>query len=155
MDQNYPNYQQPSSGPGYPVSPMIVTEEIRSYLLETAKWARMLSIVGFIGLGLMVLGALFTMIAGASMRAFGAGEMMGMSFIYLLFAVLYFFPIMYLYRAATGLRDGAQQGNQSSLTYGFANLKSHYKFVGILTIIVLSLYAVFALIGLIAVGLMH
>ena len=37
---------------------LIVTEDIRSYIYDTAKWTKFLSIVGFIITGLMVMIAL-------------------------------------------------------------------------------------------------
>jgi hypothetical protein len=123
--------------------------QIRDYILEIARWARFIGIVGFIGIGLMVILGFYL---GAAMNAvsrpeFGEVSPMGgmggglFTFIYILMAALYFFPVYYLYKGAIGLRDGIRNGDISTLEDGFKNLKSHYKFIGILLIIVLSIYA--------------
>lgn len=117
------------------------------FLTETSKWAKFLSVMGFIGLGFMVLGGVFimsmgnTMFGGASFRG-GYSSMNPALFglIYIAMAALYFFPVLYLYRFSTAVRDGLDMKNNDDITKGFENLKSHYKFIGIFTIIILSLY---------------
>lgn len=155
MEQNYPPFP---GNPGNPVNPynqLSVTEEIKSYIAEAAKWMKFIAIIGFVAVGLMVLGGVFVMAAAMMAGGFRAGEMAGMGFAYFILAILYYFPISYLLRAANGLKEGVLSGNQVSLTSGFQNLKSHYKFIGIMTIIILSLYAVFFLFGIVMVGLMR
>ena len=119
--------------------------EIKGFLLEIAKWSKFLSIIGFIGIGIIVLAALFFMTIGASFGAFGNLGAIGsvaISFIYLLLAALYFFPVYYLYNSSRGIKNGIISNDQSLLTTGFKNLKSHYKFIGIMIIVCLSIYAV-------------
>ena len=83
------------------------------YLKETAKWARFMAILGFIGIGFMVLGGLIMMSFGSAMgsiqsdaNAVGFNQQVNpispfwMALIYLVFAVLYYFPVNYLYRFA-------------------------------------------------------
>ncbi|MBM3455664.1 MAG: hypothetical protein FJX30_06665 [Alphaproteobacteria bacterium] len=115
--------------------------EVKSFLLETAQWAKFISIVGFVGVGFMVLGGL--MLAGV-----GGGYFAIMVIIYLLMALIYFFPILYLYKAAVGLKNGINSNNQELFKDGVQNLKSHYKFIGILTTVVLSLYVLSIIFGL-------
>jgi hypothetical protein len=133
--------------------------EIKSYLLETAKWAKFLSILGFIGLGIVILGLFGVMAAGraafselenSSLGSLGGAGMGMISLLYMGFAALYFFPLYYLYKAADGLQKGIRYGNNDELTNGFRNFKSHYKFIGIFTIIVISIYLVILLIGMLA-----
>jgi hypothetical protein len=122
--------------------------QIQAYILEIARWGRFIGIVGFIGIGLMVIIALF---AGAMMASamstlgqaspFAGAGGIGVTVLYLLVALLYFFPVYYLFKGATGLRNGVRNGDITSLEDGFKNLKSHYKFIGIFLIIVLSIYA--------------
>ncbi len=123
--------------------------EIKAFLLETAKWAKFLSILGFIGLGIMMLVLLITMLAGATvidqfeyskLRTTGALSGGIGTFFALAILALYFFPIYYLYKAADGIQKGIRNGNHEELTSGFSNLKSHYKFIGIFTIIIVSIY---------------
>jgi hypothetical protein len=132
---------------------LVVSEDARRFLLETTKWAKFLAILGFVGIGFFVLasigiiafgGALFGA-AGGPFAAFGGAAVFGG--IYLVFAALYFFPVYYLYQAATKLRRGLDGDDQDQLTLGFENLKSHYKFLGIMALVVIGFYAVLLVFG--------
>lgn len=131
----------------------------QGFLRETAKWAKFLSIVGFVVIGLMVLGALAMFALGGSSSQMGAmGGTMGMmgalgaaaGFIYLLMAVLYFFPVLYLYKFATKAISALNSSNTEELTSSLENLKSHYKFIGILMAIMLAVYALIFIIAIVA-----
>lgn len=132
-----------------------ISEEIKDYLRETSTWAYFLSILGFIGLGLMVLLGLFF---GAIMSSLPGGDPyneLGFSggflgIIYVIFALIYFFPILYLFMFAKKMKDALRTNDNIELTAAFSNLKSHYKFIGIFTIVILSLYVLIFIIGLIA-----
>ncbi len=131
-----------------------LNHESRGYLKETAKWARFLAILSFVMLGLFMLLGLF---AGAFMSFMMAdipgAEMIpsGLITAYFLVAVLIgFFPTMYLYRFASKMNIALQNEDEIALTGSFSNIKSYYKFIGILTLIMLIFYAIaliFALIG--------
>jgi len=128
-----------------------LNEQTKGFLLETAKWAKFLSVLGFIMIGLMVLGGLIMLIFATTSplaRFTGVAGPIGMFVFWLLAALLYFFPVLFLYKAADGLKKGIETWNQQQLTSGFENLKSHYKFIGIVTIVILSLYLLSLLIAL-------
>lgn len=122
-----------------------LNDQLRGYIKEIANWSFFLSIVGFIFIGFMVLGGLFAgVILGGMMgddmlgaMAFGPGLLSGM---YLVMALLYFFPVFYLYRFSSKAKVALRSGSDSELTEAFENLKSHYKFLGILTIVIIGLY---------------
>lgn len=130
-----------------------VDHEVTGYLGEIAKWAKFLSIVGFVMVGIMVIVSLF---AGTIMTYYGdvmGGGMPMMSgglvtVIYLLFALLIFFPYFYLYNFAKKMQVALRSSSQEELAKSFSNLKSCFKFVGILTIVMLSLYALAFIFGL-------
>lgn len=129
-----------------------LNEEIKGYLYETAKWGRFLAIVGFVMVGFMVIVALF---AGSFMSMMGgeAFAMMGGAFItvlYLAMAAIYFMPCLYLYRFSTKTKTALDLGSSMDLTEAFGNLKSVYKFWGILTAVMLGLYALAIVISIIA-----
>ena len=124
-----------------------------SFLKETAKWTNFLAIMGFIGIGLLVIIALFVGTIFSALPEgtnpysdIGAGVL---TFIYLLMAALYYFPVMYLYRFANKMKVALGRNDGENLTAAFMNLKSHYKFVGILTIVMLGLYALLIILALI------
>ena len=139
-----------------------VDHETTSYLSETAKWAKFLSIVGFVMCGLLLLAALF---AGTLMStisriggsgAYESGLMAGSGIligaIYVAVGALYFLPCLYLYRFATKMQVALRQNDQVNLNRSLGSLKSCFKFVGVLTLIVLALYALI-IVGAIIVGL--
>ena len=126
-----------------------LNDEMRTYLEETAKWTYFLSILGFVFLGFIVIGALFAgLIFGSLSQELGYGLSGGLiSLIYLSVALLFFFPVLYLFRFSTKAKTAVRTGNDGELTDAFQNLRSHYKFIGILTIVMLGLYVVFFLFG--------
>lgn len=140
-----------------------LNESAKGFLKEAAKWAYFLSILGYIGIGLIVLAAIFAGTLFAFMsnmsREMGHIGSLGGSFItalYLIIAALYFFPIYYLNRFASNLRDAFRDNDSETLAKSFEYLKSHYKFIGILAVITLCFYAlIFAgvIIAAITVGL--
>lgn len=118
-------------------------------LRESAKWCMFLAIVGFIGIGLMVIAGAFMSILMSSVDPYGGGmggmnPLAGMGgvigLVYIGMAVLYFFPVYYLFNYAKGIKQAFESGNNDLLTNALVNLKSHHKFLGILTIIVIALY---------------
>lgn len=133
-----------------------LTDEANSYLKETAKWAYFLSILGFVGIGFIVLIALFFGTIFSKLDSFGGNSstipMMAGSFItvlYLIIAVIYFFPVYYLFQFSSKAKTALSNENQEQLTECFQYLKSHYKFMGIMALIMISLYGVIILFGII------
>ncbi|SHM52340.1 hypothetical protein SAMN04488057_10213 [Cyclobacterium lianum] len=119
--------------------------EVKNYLLETCKWAKFLAIVGYVGIGLIILMA-FVVTIGVSFFDTGidkAFDMRGIGLMYLVIAVVYFFPVNYLYRFSKHLKTGLIANDEGTISTGFENLKSLFKFMGIFTIVMLSLYALF------------
>jgi len=140
-----------------------ITQITKSLFLETAKWAKFLAIIGFIGMGIMVVAGFFM---GALMSSFGSTTdfssssnpfgMIGGAFfviLYLIIGLIYYFPIKYLYDFSTKVKKAFEIQDQMLFNEAISKLKAHYKYIGILMIIILSLYIlmfVFTLIGGIA-----
>lgn len=126
-----------------------INSEIKGYLLETSKWGKFLAIMGYIGMGiLLLLGVIF--IVGFSI--FNSVSSVGfpmriMGFIYVLISVLYYFPLKYLYNCSVQLKQGLNSANQPAITSGFENLKSLFKFMGVFTIVVLSIYVLIIIVA--------
>lgn len=124
-----------------------LTQAAQEFLREAAKWAMFLSILGFIGLALILFMGLGMFAAGSAIDSAGAGAMgafpasiMGVA--YLLMAVLYFFPILYLYKFASNTKQALLNSSTEQLTESLKNLKSHYKFIGIVTIVMIAIYII-------------
>ncbi|OFX87791.1 MAG: hypothetical protein A2W99_15860 [Bacteroidetes bacterium GWF2_33_16] len=118
------------------------------YITETRKWAKFLAILGFVFLGLIILLGLFFLLIGSIFGGFlGVFERVLIFLVYIAIGALYFFPVYYLFKFSFFIKKAVEKYEQKDLTIAFENLKSHYKFIGILTIVVLSLYV---LIGIVA-----
>jgi len=125
-----------------------INNEIKAYLLETSKWGKFLAIVGFVGMGLLLLlGIVFIIGFSIFSSVPGVGfPIRIIGFIYLLISVVYYLPLKYLYNFSIQLKQGFNSINQQKVTSGFENLKSLFKFMGIFTIVVLSIYALLIII---------
>ena len=135
---------------------MYLTENSKSFLKETAKWAYFLSIMGFILIALLVLvallmGTLFVKLVdlGGGVAALGVRSGGLIMTIYLLFVVIYFFPVYYLYQFASKIKAAFTTDNNEQLNTSFEYLKSHYKFLGIFTLVVTIIYALILVLGII------
>ena len=125
-----------------------------SFLNETRKWVSFLAILGFIGIGLMVLFGFFASTILGFMASELGGPAAGFSglfgILYIFIALLYFFPVMYLYKFGSKLKLALNSRDSGALESAFENLKSHYKFLGIFTIIGIGFYILAAIVGAIA-----
>ena len=134
---------------------LIIDWRSKECLKETAKWTKFLAILGFVGIGLMVLGSLVMLFAPSSLMSngdFPFGGKIFMMLLYLAFAVLYYFPISYLYQFSENTKKAIENNDNNAIRDAFEFLKSHYKIMGILTIILLAFYAIIIFIGLIGAG---
>jgi hypothetical protein len=123
----------------------------RIHLADAARWARFLAIIGFIVCGIIVVigifaGSVFTFITSryseATTTGFTSGMGAVMTVFYLIFALIYFFPCLYLFRFSSHMKKALASNDQNTLTSSFQNLKIMFRYVGILTIIVLAFYAI-------------
>ena len=139
-----------------------IDQEAHSHLSETARWAKFLAIVGFVTCGIIaivafVIGPLIssTTFGSLSPSGSGLGAIGGamITFVYLAFAVLYFFPCLFLFQFSVRLKAALRDNDQVRLTSSLKSQKTLFKYVGIMTIVVLSLYAVILVVAVIAAAL--
>ncbi len=124
---------------------LILSQTIEKHIILTAKWAGFLAILSYIVIGLMILASVFILSAGSYLSEFNDFETINLSFIgilYLLMALLWFLPTYFLHQFAQKAKSGIENKDQNSLNYSFKNLKSLFKYIGILTIIALSLMVI-------------
>jgi len=137
---------------------LIITEDIRSYIYETAKWANFLSIVGFVLTAFMVMfsfgvGSFMTVMNNTlgpennPYAALGTGVLTVICF---LFALMYFYPSLLLFKYANSAKKAVLFADQPTLSIAMSKMKSFFKFWGILTILMLSLYVLAILFGIVA-----
>ena len=121
----------------------------KTHLLETAKWARFLAMVGFVFIFLFIIIGIISSIAlsrysdiydgGSSQRGFANAIGMGTAFSYIIMSVIAFFPLMFMLRFANNMKRAIQTDDQELLNNSFQNLKVYFRYIGIITIIALVL----------------
>ncbi len=121
------------------------SENAISFLKTGASWAKFIAIIGFIFVGLIAFGGLifgvaFSFIGNDFMPTSFPIGLLGFAF--LLIAAVYFFPVFYLYRFSTQAHNAVISLNSNNLELSMLNLKSYFKFIGILIIVMLALYAI-------------
>lgn len=126
------------------------------FLAEARKWAKFIAVFSFIMIGLMVIIGLvmglvldsLTSDAGRTPLPFPGSVFM---ILYIAMAIVYFFPVYYLYRFSVDMGNALASGSEEVMTSAFGYLKSHYKFIGILLIVSLAI-GILAMFGGILAG---
>ena len=126
-----------------------LTAIAKQALLVASKWAKFLSIIGFIGVGIMVIVGIFIMFQLSNLpiqitNGFPFGII---GFLYIAMALLYFFPTYYLFQFANNTKKGISNNSNESVEIGLVNLKSMFKFIGIFTVVILSIYVLIFLVA--------
>ena len=133
---------------------LTITSAAKGFLREIAKWCKFLSILGFIALGLMLIGSFFiggfyNTMPQAEPMPFNMGIVM--TVVSILIIAIYIFPIYYLYQFSLKLRKALLSKDYKTLADAFEMLKSHYKFMGVFAIIMLSIYILAGILGIMGV----
>lgn len=126
---------------------LLITEDMRSHIYETAKWANILAIVGFVISGVAIIAA-FTM--GSAMNtnpelatAIGSLGKLGsvvLTLIFLCYSFAIFYPSLLMFKYSTKAKLGVLYGDQASLAEALGKMKSLFKYWGILALIMAGFY---------------
>jgi len=128
----------------------------KSFLAETARWGKFLAIIGFIFCGIIIIAGIIvasnTSEISKAFNRYGDESPfkslgMALAVIYILGALIYFFPCLFLLRFSNHMKTALATDDQVNLNTSFRNLKSLFKFVGICTIIFISFYILLAIFG--------
>ncbi|NQU35246.1 MAG: hypothetical protein HQ521_18625 [Bacteroidetes bacterium] len=127
-----------------------ISKSSESYLKETSSWTFFFSILGAIFLGLMVIGSIavsiiFSTIDNESLPPI-SGVIIGA--VYFILSIVYFFPIYYLYKFSSNMKKAIEKKEDNNLELAFKNIKSHFKYMGIFTIIIIVIYVLIAILML-------
>lgn len=133
---------------------MELNQQANKFLLEIAKWSTFLAIVGFITIALMVIlsFSIGTILSQIPENNMGVSPQF-FSFFYLIFAGIYFIPVYYLFQFGSKTKKALINNDADLLAFGLKKLKSHYKFIGLITIIMISLNILFLIFGTLAATL--
>lgn len=135
---------------------LIVTEEIRSYIYETAKWTKFLSIVGLV---FAVFLALMAFSANAIMEGLVATTpgnplaQMGTAFLtvyFLCISLMLFYPSFLLFKYSNAANTAVLYADQENFVTAMKKMKSVFKFWGIIAIVVLALNLLSILLAVVA-----
>lgn len=123
-------------------SGLSLSSDAQYFLQEGSKWAKFLGILGFIGVGFLVLGGFSIMGAGSLLSGMGdmpfSPGLFGL--LYIIIAILYFIPSLYLYNFANKAQAALRNNDSGMLTESIGFLRSTFKFFGIFAIIGIAMY---------------
>ncbi|MDE5422307.1 hypothetical protein L3073_08835 [Ancylomarina sp. DW003] len=132
---------------------LILELQAEVFLREGRKWAKFLAILGFIGIGFGAIIALI-MLLGAGFAGFASTyssvPFVAIGFFYLVIIGIYFFPIYYLLQFANKAKEALDSRSSQSLTESMRYLKGHYKFLGVMTIVMFALYPIGMIVAIVA-----
>jgi hypothetical protein len=132
------------NAPGPDAVPGAILEAMR----QTRPWVTFLAVLGFIGTGLMVLAGLVMMVMG------GFGKLpAGLGIVYVVLALLYVAPSYLLFRYGAEIKGLLEGGGMQRLVQALVSQKSFWKFMGIMTLIVMGIYFL-VLVGAMVAGFM-
>jgi hypothetical protein len=111
---------------------------------RTRPWVRLIGVLMIIGCVFIVLAGIFMMVMGG-MPGMGEGmdsfTGMGLGVIYLLMAILYYFPAVYLLRYGSAIKHMQGRANTRLIEEALRHQASFWRFVGILAAAMLVIYA--------------
>ena len=124
---------------------LLFTDEIKEHILGTAKWAKFFAVLGFILIGIYACSLLLVL----SMD-WEKDPVVPITIV--IFIFIYYFPVSYLWKFATKTIEGIEEENQERFEEGFSKLNSHFRYVGTLTIIGLSIIFLSFFLGFLSEG---
>ena len=142
-DNKYPTEQNITDSSPLPI-PQITLESL-GFLNTTAKWTKFLAIMGFIGIGIMLIAGLFMGVVFSVFNYIPTNTpmpfpMRWFGLIYIILAVVYIFPVIYLNNFSNYISKAVTLRETVFLTIALNNIKRHFKYMGISTIVLIASY---------------
>ena len=127
----------------------IISEVVKQELVRVAKWAKLIAVIGFVICGLVFL---FIVIAGVILFAFSLLGADNSALneakpwittpVYFVITSLCFVPCLMLYNFSVKTEEAVRYGSDDALVKAFSNLYKCFRFVGIITLTIIGLYAI-------------
>ena len=150
-------YSTPQSDTSGPHSNQSVSQEVIDKLAGTKPWVTLIAVLFYISAGFMILGGVIMMAAGGAIdAAAGGASFIGagvLGFIYIVSALLYFLPALYLSRYGSRINALVNNPEESQLVEAMEQQRKFWKFAGILCIIMLA-FMVLGMLAAIAIPIM-
>lgn len=144
----------PGGGTYAPDVPQGAVEALRG----TRPWVLLLSILGFLFAALVFFAGLAVMLGGGAFLmgveggdAASGGMMFGLGLVYLLLALLYLVPSLYLYRYASRIARMLGGGGAAALVEALEQQRRFWRLAGIVALVMIVLYVV-ALVAVVLAG---
>ncbi len=124
-------------------TPQIILDQTAiGHLFIARKWSSFLSIVGFVIIGIMILLPLGVLLMASR---FPQDELLKVTALFqvapiVIMMLIYGFPIYYLYQFGKYSKIAIDNFESDAITIAFKYLKLHYRFMGILVVVVLVGY---------------
>ncbi len=115
-----------------------LSHEAISHVKKLTRWTFFLSILGFIYMGFIVLAGFsfgFIMESLGRQRGANTPPSLLIGLIYVVIAILYFFPLLYLYKFSVSAKQSVQTSSTLEFTAALKYLTSHYTYLGVLAIV--------------------
>lgn len=113
-------------------------------LTETKKWTMFLSVMGFVIFGLLII------IGSIAITISPSGYTFASFLPFLLMTFIYFFPIYYLFQFSRYSKKAFINLDSELLSIALKYLKMHYRYMGILVIVLFGVYLIMFLFMLVS-----
>jgi hypothetical protein len=129
-------------------SGMELSRQAIESLAETRKWAAFVSIVGFVFLAILVL-IMIASLFMTSLLPYSMGMVTGpfIAIMFLIIIAIYFFPIYFLYQFSAYSKKAIHGKSVEDMDKAMYYLKLHYRYMGILMIVILAIYLLIFIFG--------
>ncbi|HWE93777.1 MAG TPA: DUF4339 domain-containing protein [Tepidisphaeraceae bacterium] len=134
-------YQTPG-GDATPVTPRTI-----DMLRQTRPWVIFFAVLMFLGAGFLLIGSVIGMFAAMQVRS---GLVMIGPALNIAMSLLYIFPAVFLWRYASRIADLSYRKRAGDLESALEAQKSYWKFLGIVTLVVIGLGIVVVLVAVVA-----
>ena len=147
MEENLPKFENREE--------LVVNSDVAIDLRKAMSWAKFLSIMMFIGTGMMFLLSIVCFAVDPSTwfdndMEPGAGGILGG--VYLAVTVIYFFLSYFMYMFSVEIKRAIADGDKAAFGSGIRNMKYYFQLGGILTIVALGLVVLLIILGLIGMA---
>ena len=122
--------------------PLVLSPRILDLLRQTRPWVRFFAILLYIAAGIMAVGGLIMVVLVMTTSQKGAPGMVGIGLLYVVLAVVYYFPASYLNRFASRITYFVNMRRNIDLEEALDAQRFFWKFCGVLAIIILCGYVI-------------
>jgi hypothetical protein len=136
---------------------MEIDATAQATFLEMARWTKFLALVGFIFMGLIVLACVGAgiFLSNSAIPQLNGLPMGFLSILYLVLALIYVYPIYALYKYSVIIKKAIKTADRLLFNMAIGYMKSMFKYIGVLFIIIISIYGFILIVTLGALAFRH